>query len=68
MSREIIDIKRAWVPIWDDRPVWKVTYTAKANGRTYFEHVQAKDELEAYTIVMGLRKQPQPTKKAPTTC
>jgi hypothetical protein len=68
MNREIIEIRRVnsigWVnPAWEELPhyLWRVDYTAKDNGRIYFEHVRARDELEAYTIVMGFRKQPQPT-------
>jgi hypothetical protein len=59
MDREVINISLTWGPIGDDAPLWKVTYTAKANGRIYVKHVHAKDELEAYSLVMGLREEPK---------
>lgn len=71
MSREIIDISLTWVPSGGNASIWKVTYTAGDSGRTYFRHVHAKDELEAYMFVMGLRKQPtdqEPTEKALIIC
>jgi hypothetical protein len=61
MDKEITDIRPTWGPIGDHAPIWKVTYTVNKSGRTYFKHVHAKDEMEAYMFVMGLRKQPQPT-------
>jgi hypothetical protein len=59
MSREITNISPSWEPTGGHTPIWKVAYTAGNNGRTYFKYVHAKDELEAYSLVMGLREEPK---------
>jgi hypothetical protein len=59
MDKEITNIRLTWWYTENLPSIWRVEYTAKANGRRYFKHVHAKDELEAYSIVMGLREEPK---------
>jgi hypothetical protein len=59
MDKEITNISLTWGPIGDHAPIWRVEYTVDNSGRIYFKHVHAKDELEAYSLVMGLREEPK---------
>ncbi len=60
MDKEIIEIRRV-NSAWEELPyyLWRVDYTVSDNGLRYFRHVSAKDELEAYSIVMGFNEQPK---------
>ena len=51
MSKEILKVER-WLTAPDR---WRVEFRAR-NGLIYWKNVKAKDEMEAFMLVMGIRK------------